>query len=591
MKVLAALLLFCYTTPLDATTIAQWTLVRDSHFEIYSQAGERDGRTALLWFEQLRTFFLKQHGAQAGENLESLGPVRVIGFESAKEYATFRLHPTADAYFLGGDGGNYIVMPRLSSEEFGVAAHEYAHLVMHSMRLRPPLWLAEGIAEIFSSVRIGERDCLIGGDLPARTQCLRQRRWIPLAQLLSAAENSRIPTDRHEADLFYSESWALTHMLVFSPVYAERFNRLAQAVASGQSDAEMIVQIYGKPLDAVAADLHAWIQRPRPGVALSGSPTISQRMKVSRLNTFESHQMIADLLLACAELDRAQAEYEELARQESGNPTVVAALGTIAFRKGDPGRARTEWKRAMDLGIRDAKLCFQYAILAEDAGVSTDEISKALERAIEIAPNSDDARYKLGLLENNRGNYPEALLQFRAMRSVPAGRALGYWTAVASALTETDQRKEAKEAAAKAMAAATNADERAFALQLAYVAGTDLTVQFSRDSNGNLQIVTARKRHGDDDWNPFIEPGDRILSVQGRIRKVECSAGRIIGFKVQGSSSTLEVALPDPQHVLIRGGAPEFVCDAEDGREVAIEYAAFEKRAGSDGVLRGMRFR
>jgi hypothetical protein len=176
------------------------------------------------------------------------------------------------------------------------------------------------------------------------------------------------------------------------------------------------------------------------------------------------------------------------------------------------------------------------------------------------------------------------------MRTVPAGRAYGYWTAIASALTETDQREEAKAAADKAMHYATSSDQRASALRLAYAASTDLTVQISHDTAGNLQMVTARKPHGSGDWNPFIEPSDRIVSFQGQIKKVECSAGKIIGFRIEGASTAVEAALPDPTHVLIRGGAPEFVCGAEDGRKVVIKYAAQDKHGTSNGVLRGLQF-
>jgi hypothetical protein len=570
---------------------AQWTLVRNSHFEIYSQTGERDGRSALLWFEQLRAFFLSQHRAQGNHNLESHGPVRVIGFESAKEYAAFRLRPAADAYFIGGEAVNYIVMPTLNSQEFGVAAHEYAHLVMHALGLRLPLWLAEGIAEIFSSVRIGERGCLIGGDLPARTQCLRQRRWTPLEALFLITENSQIPADRRSADLFYSESWALTHMLVFSPSYSALFGQLLRAISSGRHDAALITQIYGKPLDTITADLHRWMQRSRPGVTFSGIPAGTQQMQVLQLNDFDSRLMIADLLFACAEWDRAEAAYNVLAKERPENAKVAAGLGNVAFHKGDRDRARSHWQQAMGLGIPDARLCYEYAILAEDEGLSAEEISQALRRAIDLKPEFDDARYKLGLLENNRGHYSEALEQFRAMSSVSAGRAYGYWTAVTAALTETEQREEAKEAAAKAMHYAKNSEERASALQMAYVAGTDLTVRFSRDSNGNLQIVTARKPHGSDDWNPFVEPSDHIILLEGRIQKVECSAGKITGFRIEGTRTNVEVQLPDPAHVLIRGGTPEFVCDAEDGRRVAVQYAAPDQRGSTNGVLRGMQFR
>jgi hypothetical protein len=591
VKFVAALLLLAYLPVARGASNKQWTLVRSPHFEVYSQAGERDGRSALLWFEQLRAFFVRASAAQAGRDLETHGPVRVIGFQSVKEYAAFRLQPAADAYFVGGDAMDYIVMPRLGPEEFGVAAHEYAHLVLHSLRLRPPPWLAEGVAEFFSTVRIGEKGGWIGGDLPMRTQTLRQRPWIPLAQLLALPANSPLRADRNAADVFYAESWALTQMLIFSPAYAPRFSQLWDAVQSGASDAEMLAYIYAKPLSAITADLRDWIQRPKSGVPLPGIPNVIQHVQVSELTGFESRLMMADLLLACADLDRARTAYSVLASERPEDARVAAALGNIALREEDRSTGREQWKRAMQLGIRDATLYYRYAILAEDANVPASDIESALRRAIELRSDFDDARYKLGLLESNRGHYAAALEQFRAMRSVPKERAYGYWTALASALTETDQREEAKEAAGNAMHYATNADERASASRLAYAAETDLTVQVSHDANGNLQMVTARKPHGSGDWNPFIEPGDHIVSVEGQIRKVECRAGKITGFRVATGSTAVEIALPDPSRVLIRGGTPEFVCGAVDERKVSIQYAAIEKHAAIDGVLRGMQFR
>src|SRR5581483_9230969 len=123
---------------------------------------------------------------KAGGDLDSRGPVRAIGFASADEYSRFRTEPGADAYFLSTEARDYLVLPELGSQECGVASHEYAHLVLRSLGVRFPPWLAEGIAEFFSTVRIHEHECLIGGDLPMRTFTLKQSAWIPLPELLSA---------------------------------------------------------------------------------------------------------------------------------------------------------------------------------------------------------------------------------------------------------------------------------------------------------------------------------------------------------------------------------------------------------------------
>jgi hypothetical protein len=590
VKLVAAILLAICWPVAGLASNPEWTLVRSAQFEVYSQSGERDGRSALLWFEQLHAFFAQAGLRTVGER-ESDRPVRVIGFRSAKEYAAFRLRPTADAYFVGGEAADYIVMPGLGAEEFGIASHEYAHLVLHSLGVQLPPWLAEGLAEVFSTLRIGEQGCLIGGDLPGRTLVLQQRRWWPLADLLALPADSPLRASRKEGDIFYAESWALTNMLVFSPAYAGKFNGVFNAMASGPSNVETIEHILRKPIGAIMADLRTWAQRPRTAATFPAIRSVHRDFEVSRLTRLESDLMLADLLLATGDWERAEAAYRSVANERRNDSAIAMALGTIALRRGDTDEAREQWKRAMDLGVQDARLCYQYAILAEDASVSPDEIDAALRRAIKLKPDFDDARYKLALLESNRGHYEAALEQLRSMLTVAAARRYAYWTAMASALTETDQRDEAKKAAAKAMMYAVSGEERTAASRLAYAADTDLTVQVSHDASGNLRMITARKPHGSNDWNPFIEPGDHIRSVEGRIQKVECVAGRITGFSIEIGSTAVELELPDPARVLIDGGAPEFVCGAEDGRKVAIQYAAFDGHAAADGVLRGMKFK
>ena len=176
------------------------------------------------------------------------------------------------------------------------------------------------------------------------------------------------------------------------------------------------------------------------------------------------------------------------------------------------------------------------------------------------------------------------------MRSVPPARAYSYWLALASALLETDQRPATKAAARKAIAFAPTPDQRELAAILERDTETDMTVQFVRDSQGNLRMITSRKPHGATDWNPFIELGDQIRTVTGRIRKVECTSGAVTGFEIGETTATVRVSLPDPSHVLIEGGKPEFYCGAEDGREVTIQYAAKPAPEGTQGILRGMHF-
>src|SRR5579884_3054286 len=188
-------------------TAPTWIVARTANFEVFSDAGPQTARSTLLWFEQLQRFFIRQTGLA----MNGSAPVRVIVFRSAREYDEFRPRAGAAAFYAGMGTSNYIVMESSHGEQAGIAAHEYAHCLMHANHLALPRWLSEGVAEVFSSVRITDRASTIGGDLPGRRQILQRGEGLPIAALMAASDD--VAGDRR----FYAESWALAHMLLFSP--------------------------------------------------------------------------------------------------------------------------------------------------------------------------------------------------------------------------------------------------------------------------------------------------------------------------------------------------------------------------------------
>ena len=267
---------------------------------------------------------------------------------------------------------------------------------------------------------------------------------------------------------------------------------------------------------------------------------------------------------------------------------ISAALGTIALHKGDSEGARRAWRRAIEQGITDARLCYHYAILADQAGLPADDIRPALERAVALQPDFDDAHYQLALLEKNARHYEAALEQFHAMRSVPETRAYPYWLALADTFNELGQRDEAQSAARRASEHATTARERARAAEETYIAQTDPGVQFARDASGHLQLVTTRMPHQQSDWNPFIEPADEIHRVQGTLREIDC--GQLTTIRLETSGKLVTLAIPDLQHVQMRHAPAEFVCGPQaPAGPVMVDYA--QTRDGTTaGIVRGMDF-
>jgi hypothetical protein len=587
----AALLVLGISAP--AQPALNWRLTRSEHFELYSQGDDAAARPALIWFEQLRAFYLQKTGLPP----ERLPPVRVISFRSASEYQPYRLGLASDAHYIGTEGRDYIVMAALDAGQFPTAAHEYAHSILRAAGLKFPLWFAEGLAEFFSTVNISERGCTLGGDLLARSQALQRQLWMPLEVLIELPPNSPLRDSRDTAGVFYAQSWALANMLILSPQYAPKFGDLITALSSGTPSSEVLPKIYGKTLIAIAGDLHVWTAVKHPPVLLAGieaGQILKQKVVVEApvdVSPIEARALMADMLQAAGDLSRAETIYSDLARDSPQNARAHAALGAIALAQGDNNRARREWKLAIDLGIADAKLCYQYALVGEQTDISEDDLRPALEQAVRLKPDFDDARYLLALMEKNAGHYDAALTQLRAMRSVAPVRAYNYWSTMADALIQLDRRDDARTASKRAMEHATTEAERARAAQLRYLADTDFAVQFTMGKNGRAELSTTRIPHATADFNPFIEPGDKIRHVEGALKEIECS-GALTRFVVDTPEGRVTLAIPDPGHVQMRNAPSEFTCGPQHAVKVAVDYAiSAAPETKADGLVRGMQFK
>ena len=513
-------------------------------------------------------------------------PLRIIEFDSQSEYAEFRTHRAADAYYVSSDAGEYIVLPPAAS--LGVAAHEYAHAMFHARALQLPDWLAEGLAEVFSTVRSTNSGFDFGGDLPGRVDTLRRQSRPPIADLLSGrgSENSR--ESRTAAAAFYAESWALADMLVSAPDYGH-LDRFFAALSAGASPQRAFETVYRKPLNVVGRDLQNWISRRKsPTHFVPEPPARSQTIVPVRVSDLRAGMLIADLLVANGEWNRAEAKYRELLQAYPDEPRLLTGIGTLGYRNGKQAMALESWRKAIELGADDPDLCYRFALLAQEARLPEDEIALALEKAIAAKPDFDDARYRLAIIESNRANYQAAVAQLKAMQVPSGSRAYAYWSALASCLSELGRIEEAAAAAKQAVLSARTTEERGIAAALEYTAKTDFHVQLQPDGDGQMKAVTIRTPHGFE-WNPFIQAGDIIERTEGQLRSVECSGGTLAGFTVDTKTGRLRLEVPDPTHVLMRNSPPEFTCGPQDPRTVKVEYARATAKQGA--VLRGMEFR
>jgi tetratricopeptide (TPR) repeat protein len=557
-----------------AREISSWHRAATSHFEIYSNAAPDALCSLALNLERLHAFFVREVGISPRAHRE----IRVISFASAQEYNQYRPRSGADAFFIGAESRDYIVLPPVPRGDLRVAAHEYAHVLIHSGGWTLPEWIAEGIGDVVSTVQMRDRESRIGGDLPGRSQTLKNGGWMTLPELFAFTRKPGPDAARSEGT-FYAQSWALADLLMLSPSYRASFPALLAALASDVPAERALSAVYHVPLSAVERDLRGRVARGASALLLPAVAAASAEVRVEAVTPFASRAMLADLRLANGDLAAAESAFLQLAAEAPASAEIPAALGTIALKRGDTAAAVSAWKRAVELGVADAALCYRYAVLAGERGLPT---RTALERAIALRPDFDDARFTLALLEKNAGHAEAALAQLRAMRQIASARAFAWWTAMADALLDLDRRAEAKQAAAEAHAHAASDEERERAAELAWMADTELAVEIE-----GQKFHTVRVPVGTPPRNPFIEPGDRVQRTEATMRQVNCPDTGI-QLVLDTAQGTLTLVIPDPSRVQIRNAgsvAFEFVCGPQESRPVLVEYAP------AASIVRGLEFR
>lgn len=198
----------------------KWVRASTPNFELYTPLSEKSAREKVLYFEQLREFMSKSTRAIAQD---SRIPVRIILFQTEKQFEPYRPNEVAAAYYTSGLDRDYIAIGGSVKGSERTAIHEYIHLVARHAKMNFPVWLNEGIAELYSNLQPRRNEVLVGSPIIEHIYPLREHA-MPLSVLLNAGHDSAQYNRKAHAGTFYAQSWALTHMLQLENSYRLHFN-------------------------------------------------------------------------------------------------------------------------------------------------------------------------------------------------------------------------------------------------------------------------------------------------------------------------------------------------------------------------------
>ena len=568
---LPALSLINILLALPATAADHWIRLTTTHFEMYTTSDEKKAREAILHFERVRDFFLQASPVRPPGEF----PVRIVAFKDPQVFHIYAPGAGILAYYAPGPVRDTIAMQDPSAESYPVTIHEYVHLVIRHSGLHIPLWLNEGWAQVYETLKPVRDGVAVGDLIPGHIALLGRAPWFSLDEL--GAVNNRSP-DYHETSrsgMFYAESWALAHMLYLSPEYKNNFGKFISALNKGRSMDEAVQTTFGKTSAQVFLDMQTYLSRKKlyGTVFLTPFEKSGEAPVISQVTDYDANLMLADLNAASHHFAPASRSYQDLEAEDPKRPAAFESSGYLAVQMGDKDTARREFAKAFALGSTDPQLCVQLAALEREAGRPQDAIMAELDRAVKLRPDFSEALFVLGIMKVDARDFDAALAALNKVGAVAPESTVVFHSALAYANLQKGNLDAARRNAEASRAAARTPEDTQRAERL-------------------LRLIDARSK------GPAAAlPGERLVRAEGTAVGLRCVAPGSatlskIGINVGGRQMLFD--MPDQAAVEIArqpGSTAEMKCGVLQPFPVVVEYApASVLDKESAGLIRRLEF-
>jgi Flp pilus assembly protein TadD len=418
-----------------------WVRIQSANFELFTTAGERSGRELAAHFERVRSFFRQAFVA----SVDARKPMRIVAFHSDKEFAPYRPNESAAAFFHPSNEHDYIVMKSADPELYPVAVHEYTHSMLGEGGLQLPLWLNEGLAELYSNLEPMGNRIVVGKPIPGRAHDLLTEKWIRLSDLVTVDGGSPLYNEKSRSGMFYAESWLLVHMLSLDQRYSPHLKEMTAALKDSDT-ATAFQRAYGKSPAEVQQDLEAYLRSDSVNAAFFD---IQLPKSVDAPGIETGAGMAARLALAemlwnfPGKIEQTHKAYEQLAHDYPARWEVQRGWANFLARERRNAEAVQHFERAAELGCKDPRFYLEYArvLVASRRG---DDAVAALRKAIALDPSLTDAHYELGLEHIRMSAFREALEEFAQVNGLPPEKASHFFYSMAFAHYQLGEREQAR---------------------------------------------------------------------------------------------------------------------------------------------------
>lgn len=459
-----------------------WLEVRSANFTVVSHAGERTARQTAWEFEQVRAAYARLWPwAKLGEGRATV----VVALKDEKSLAQW-----APEYFEAKDGirivsvsshgadTDYLLLRAQVRPDSSAVDPNYnlyraylTSLLAVSLDRRLPLWLSNGLSEVFGNTSVRDKEVHVGRPIPWHLERFRNRARLPLRALLEVQPGSEQVLRDEQRDAFDAGCWVLVHYLTFADngAHVARLDRFIRLWLSGQPQDRALAEALGD-LAALEKQLPGYAERAiLPFGRLRADVNIDpEKPPVRPVAAAEVASLQAAVHVAMGRPDDAEAALQRARAADAGSPASYDAEGLLADRQKQRERAAKAFEQATQRGSTRAHSWYRAAQLAWTPSADTATLAslrQRLERAVELNPAYANARSFLAEVLVQQGQAAAALPQAERAVALEPGESY-HQLALARTLHKLGRAGDARAAAQRGLQLANSASEREQAQRL-----------------------------------------------------------------------------------------------------------------------------
>jgi tetratricopeptide (TPR) repeat protein len=390
----------------------KWISIRSRNFVLVGNASESSIKRVARELEEFR--------AGLGTLFPSVNKPSPVGTTVLvfKDDASFRPYKplyegkagNVAGYFQAGEDMNFIALAA-DRRSPHVVYHEFVHSLTKDTSLPLPPWASEGFAEVYSMFELSGKDMTVGRAVAEHVLTLNRERMLPLDVLLSVGRGSPYYNEKTKQGLFYAQSWASVHYMLFGAngKWREQFVKYLNLSLNGKTAEENFREAFKTDYATLEDEIRKYIRNqvawPAIQVKLPDKLDFDRELQVAPVSDAQAQFYLGDLLLHMSRLDVAEAQLQKAVTLDPKLSAAYASLGLLKIRDGKSDEALKFLEQAVAGDSKNHLAHFHYAFMLQrldDAGSDDERKSRwntmrtHIQKTIELAPNFTEAYGLLG---------------------------------------------------------------------------------------------------------------------------------------------------------------------------------------------------